>query len=367
MNKWPEYTSTALAQIDRFLASRDISSIYKHEAVESFENAFGKQISSTKYNIHMSSGTAGLLSALYALDLPEKAYVAVQNHTFRAGATALTPLGYRPVVVGTDVTNGQMDLDCLEEALRSVPIKAVVVTHLWGGCCDLTRLGRLASVYGLKIIEDSSHAHGVHYTGQPLGSFFDASIYSCGTTKIISGIQGGMFCTNDQKIFLKAMSFGQPKHYLAEKYAGTLEHQIIQSGMGYNFRSHPVAAVLAREHLDSLPERVSQRISTARMALASVNSVFPELRELPQSDKLVGYFYYKIPLIGAKPSTISLMRKISAETGISFKFSNYRIDKLRIFEQLNIDIKYFIDKDREDNFFKRLIVGNPSTVFESDI
>ncbi|MCG9635027.1 aminotransferase class I/II-fold pyridoxal phosphate-dependent enzyme [Vibrio parahaemolyticus] len=349
---WPYYDIEQLNKdLHLYFINSDSSTIFKSNEVKNFENSFLKLLDGVEYGVMMSSGTSALLASLYALNLPKGSYVAVQNHTFRACATVIIAAGFIPVIIGTDIYNGQMSLEKLEEACIENSIFAVILTHVWGGTVDINQLEYLKRKFGFYIIEDCSHAHGVKYENKPLGSFFEISIFSCGSTKIVSGMQGGMFCCSNKKHYLRAMAFCQPKNYLSKEYENSVEYKLCQSGMGYNFRPHPISALLANQHLSTLEDRVEHRKNKVANIIALVKEKKLGISPLEQSCKLDNYFYYKLPFILDENENVE---NVASILGCKFEKSKYRNDNLEILKY--VDTKFYIDSDSENEFFKRLVV-----------
>ena len=66
-----------------------------------------------------------------------------------------------------------IDPDLLEQKLREAEMigrlpKVLIVVHMCGFPCEMRLIYRLAKKYGIKIIEDASHATGAFMTANPL-------------------------------------------------------------------------------------------------------------------------------------------------------------------------------------------------------
>jgi dTDP-4-amino-4,6-dideoxygalactose transaminase len=68
----------------------------------------------------------------------------------------------------------------------------------------------VARRYGLKVIEDVSHAQGGLYQGQKLGTFGDVAAFSLQTSKLCPAGEGGVLITRDESLLRRATALG---HY----------------------------------------------------------------------------------------------------------------------------------------------------------
>ena len=79
--------------------------------------------------------------------------------------------------------------------------KILIVVHLAGTSCEMKTIRSLTQPYGIKIIEDASHAIGGKYNNKPVGNCMhsDISIFSFHPVKIITTGEGGMATTRNKE------------------------------------------------------------------------------------------------------------------------------------------------------------------------
>src|SRR5579884_1322664 len=115
------------------------------------------------------------------------------NLTFPSSATAMTVAGllrrntYRIVFIDIDSRTLNIDPEAVEAALTAWT-RAIVVPHLYGNPAAMERLLDLAQRHHLKIIEDTSQAHGARYQGRFVGTLGHTAAGSLYTYKNLGGL-----------------------------------------------------------------------------------------------------------------------------------------------------------------------------------
>ena len=125
--------------------------------------------------IGVSSGTDALLAALMALQIGADDAVIVPSYSFFATAGCVARLGARPLFVDIDPVTYNLAPVHLEELLRDscerregqtvhrgsgAIVRAIIPVHLFGQCCDMDAVTRLANEFSLEIVEDAAQAIG---------------------------------------------------------------------------------------------------------------------------------------------------------------------------------------------------------------
>jgi len=176
------------------------------EKVSQFETEFAHYLG-VKYCIGVASGTDAIMLALKTLDLPIDAEVIVPDNTFIGTALAVIHAGYKPVLAKPNLTTYNID----EESIRSVlsPKTRVIITvHMYGKCCDMDPILKLANQKGIYVIEDAAHAHGAMYKGRKAGSLGHLAAFSFYPTKLLGCLgDGGAITTNDYNLVAKARKY----------------------------------------------------------------------------------------------------------------------------------------------------------------
>lgn len=157
------------------------------------------QFAERRFGIATLSGSAALVLALKVMQIHDGDEVVVPAFACRAVLNAVLEVGATPVFVDLD----PFDLTPSAEAARralTTQTKAVVLTHLFGATAALDEFLRLP----VPIIEDGASSMGATFRGRPAGGFGVVSIYSFGSTKMMTTGKGGMLLTDDMRLAQRA-------------------------------------------------------------------------------------------------------------------------------------------------------------------
>ncbi|NMP32896.1 perosamine synthetase [Thalassotalea sp. M1531] len=153
-----------------------------------------------------SSGSAALIAALKALDIPNGAEVIMPAICCPAVLFAIQMAGYSPVLADVSLTNFSMNTAEVK-AVVTKQSAAVVAVHGYGHYCEIDKLVDYCKSQGLLLIEDACLAMGGSFKNKALGSFGDISIVSFGYDKVIACQYGGALLTNNEKLKKRAQEF----------------------------------------------------------------------------------------------------------------------------------------------------------------
>lgn len=290
---WPFYSERTGSIVARKIGSGQVFATNFDPDIEKFEESFAKKLCPEHYALFCSSGTSALMTAYFALGLDSGSEVLVQSNTFRTTATPLFLLNLVPVLCDSN-DDGSLSIEDAERQITN-KTQAIVVTHMWGQTTDLVKLKELATKYSLPFVEDCSHAHGLKWDGQPIGTFGDIGVFSLGTKKMISGGIGGMLVTRDRELFEKAALFSQPKPKAAKFVKASALLPYLSSGLGTNFRGSPISAVLAQNHLDRLDETIQIKNGNLSRLSRIIMDKLPELRPIVKNTSITNGTWYSYP------------------------------------------------------------------------
>jgi perosamine synthetase len=166
--------------------------------VEEFERAFADFVGS-KEAVAVSSGTAALHAAMYALGIGPGDEVIVPPITFAATANCIVFQGGTPVFV--DVDSHTLLIDPAQVKAKITPrTKGIIAVDYTGQPCDYDALRSIAKRHNLFLVEDACHALGAQYKGKKVGSLADLTVFSFHPVKQITTGEGGMITTDDHAL-----------------------------------------------------------------------------------------------------------------------------------------------------------------------
>lgn len=156
-----------------------------------------------RHAIGCNSGTDALIIALQALGIGPGDEVITTPFSFFATASSICRVGATPVFVDIDPETFNLDPQAVEEAITP-RTRAIMPVHLFGQCCDMDSLWRIAQKYELEIVEDAAQAIGAEYQGRRTGVLGAVGCFSFFPTKNLGGAgDGGMMTTDDPELAQK--------------------------------------------------------------------------------------------------------------------------------------------------------------------
>lgn len=237
-------------------------------AVTSFEEAVASKVNA-RYGVAVNSATSALHIACLALDLGPGDCLWTSPITFVASANCGRYCGAEVDFVDIDPATGLMSVVALEQKLQqakregALP-KVLVPVHLTGSSCDMAAIGSLAERYGFEVLEDSSHAIGGRYQGEPVGNCLHSAItvFSFHPVKIITTGEGGLATTNDPVLAqrmteLRSHGIVREPDRFERPAAGPWAYE--QQQLGFNYRITDLQAALGLSQLERLDETVAER------------------------------------------------------------------------------------------------------------
>jgi dTDP-4-amino-4,6-dideoxygalactose transaminase len=216
--------------------------------VQAFEAEFAK-FCEVEHCIGVGNGTDALFIALKSLDIGAGDEVITVANSFIATSEAITMTGAQVVFCDIDPKTYNIDISQIEAKITP-RTKAIMPVHLYGQPADMHPILKLASQYGLKIIEDAAQAHGARYKGQRVGSLGDIACFSFYPGKNLGAYgDGGAIVTNNDELAHKVRMFAN--HGRVDKYDHKIE--------GINSRLDGLQAAILSVKLKHLEEWIETR------------------------------------------------------------------------------------------------------------
>jgi perosamine synthetase len=225
--------------------------------IQQFEELF-KQHLGVRHAIATSSCTGALHMGLAALGIGPGDEVIMADANWIATASPIVNLGARPIFVDILPESWCIDPERVEAAITP-RTKAIVAVHLYGNLCDMNRLLALGEKHGIPVIEDAAEAVGSIYHGKRAGAMGNFGAFSFHGTKTITTGEGGMFVTDDERLFERVLTLsnhgrvrGQSKQFWPEM-------------VGFKFKMSNVQAAIGCAQM----ERIDELIGRKRTILAA--------------------------------------------------------------------------------------------------
>ncbi len=245
--------------------------------VPEFENAFAAAVGA-RHAVAVSSGTAALHAAVYALGIEAGDEVIVPAITFAATANAVVYRGGRPVFVDVDGKTLLIDPAEIEKKITS-RTRAVIAVDYAGQPCDYDRLQEIADRRGVKLVADACHALGGRYKGRPVGSLSGMNTFSLHPVKHATTGEGGIITTDDAELAQRMRVFrnhGITSDHRQREAVGGWFYEMVD--LGFNYRLTDLQCALGLSQLRKLNQWVARRQAIAKCyddAFAGMKTVRP--------------------------------------------------------------------------------------------
>jgi perosamine synthetase len=276
--------------------------------VEEFEAAFAAVVGA-RAAVAVSSGTAALHAAMFALGIEQGDEVIVPAMTFAATANCVVYQGGTPVFA--DIDPDTLLLNPIAAAALITPrTRAIVAVDFAGQPCAYDALSELARRHRLALVSDACHSLGGKYRGRPSGSLADLSTFSFHPVKPITTCEGGMITTDDAALARRMQAFrnhGISTDHRQRERAGSWYYEMVE--LGYNYRLNDLQCALGLSQLQKLPDWISRRQEIARRydaAFAGLEEIRPLTRRVEVSH---AYHLYVVRMAGERDRVFAALRE----------------------------------------------------------
>lgn len=206
----------------------------------------------------VSSGTAGMHLVLEALGIGPGDEVVTPSMTWVSTPNLVLLRGATPVFADVDRDTLMVTRDTLEPCLTE-RTRLVIPVHFAGASLDLDPIRDLCRGRGIALVEDSAHAIGSWYRGEPVGRR-GTSVFSLQAIKNVTTAEGGLVCSEDQALLerIRRLRFhGLGATAYDRKVQGRApQSEVLEPGYKYNLPDMAAALGLGQlARLDSLIER----------------------------------------------------------------------------------------------------------------
>ena len=242
------------------------------ERLNQFEVEFA-QYCGTKHCIGVANGLDALTILLKASEFPPNSEIIVPANSYIATILAVSNANLIPVPVDPILDNYLIDCQAIEKAITP-KTKAILVTHLYGKCCEMNAINDFARKHNLKVFEDAAQAHGATYEDKKAGNLSDGAGFSFYPSKNLGAMgDAGAITTNDNDLAERIRAL---RNYgSTEKYVFNYQ--------GYNSRMDEIQAAILSIKLPNLDIENDYRKRIAERYLTEIKN--PKII-LPPSDTI---------------------------------------------------------------------------------
>jgi CDP-6-deoxy-D-xylo-4-hexulose-3-dehydrase len=248
--------------------------------VREFEKRWSEWLG-VKYSVFLNSGSAANFITMAVLkELYGSGEIIVPALTWSSDIASVMAAGFKPVFADISLQNLAMDEQKIFAAITP-NTKAVFLTHVLGFnglsetlLCELQKRN-------IPLIEDVCESHGASFKGRKAGAFGLISNFSFYYAHHMSTIEGGMLCTNDEKIYQYARLFRS--HGLVRESTDSafkeqaarenpeLREEFLFLVPGYNMRSTELNAVIGLNQLQRLDANNKKRYDNFKLFLDNLD------------------------------------------------------------------------------------------------
>lgn len=280
--------------------------------VQKFEKKIA-EMHKQKYGIACNSGTSSLHVALEALkekySWDQNSEVLVPAITFIATSNAVMHAGMKPVFVDVDSRTYNIDTKLIEEKITENTV-AIMPVHTFGQPCEMDSIVKIATKYGLKIVEDCAEAHFAVYKGRPVASFSNIAGSSTYVAHTITTGIGGVITTDDTNLAEIARSLiahgractcenciaYNSKQVCKLRMQTEMDRRFMMIRLGYSYRIGELEGALGVAQLENKDFIINTRKANAKILTDGLKDVEQYL-QLPYYPEYVEHSFMMYPLV----------------------------------------------------------------------
>lgn len=237
-------------------------------AIDRFEKALAEYCG-VPYGVVFCNATAALHLACLTLGLGPGDRLWTTPNTFVASANCGLYCGAEVDFVDIDPGTYNLSPAALEQKLEKASRegklpKVLVPVHHSGQSCDMAGIRAVTEKYGVRIVEDASHALGARYQGAMVGSCRNSemTVFSFHPVKIVTTGEGGAILTKNQDLYerlklLRTHGITRNSALMSHEPDGGWYYE--QIDLGFNYRMTDIQAALGTSQLKKANEFVIRR------------------------------------------------------------------------------------------------------------
>jgi CDP-4-dehydro-6-deoxyglucose reductase, E1 len=279
-----------------------------------------------KHSVLVNSGASANFITIACL---KQAYglgeIIVPPLTWVSDISSVIVNGFKPVFADINPKTLCMNENAIIDKLND-QTRAVFLTHAQGfnGLSD--KLLNVLKERQIPLIEDVCESHGATFKGKKLGSYGLVSNFSFYFAHHMSTIEGGMICTDDEKLYQICRmyrSHGMVRESTDDNLKNLyvdenpeLNPEFIFAYPAFNMRSNEIPAVIGRNQLKRLDSNNVKRVQNYDLFLKNLDP-----KKYRTDFELEGSSNYAFNLVLKNPDQVfckKIMKKLK-ECGVEFR------------------------------------------------
>lgn len=191
-----------IQRLTAWLSGEQIPRLTKGPVTIEFENKWSSYLG-VKHTTYVNSGSSAILLALAALKQTglKNEKVVVPTLSWLTDISSVMQLGMQPILCDCNLTDLSVDLEHLENIFNKEQPSVLILVSVLGLVPHMNKVLELCKRHNVLLIEDVCESMGSEYSGKKLGTFGDISLFSLYYGHHLSTIEGGLICTNNEKLY----------------------------------------------------------------------------------------------------------------------------------------------------------------------
>lgn len=183
----------------------DSNQLVLGNSLSGFERGYAAFVG-VPYCAGVANGVDAIALSLRALGVGSGDEVIVPSNTCIATWMAVSAVDATIIPVEPNLATFNIDANVIQLAITS-RTRAIVPVHLYGQCCDMQSIIKVAEQHSLLVVEDCAQAHGSSYNGKTAGSFGNCNATSFYPTKNLGALgDAGAVTTDDHQVFERVVA-----------------------------------------------------------------------------------------------------------------------------------------------------------------
>ena len=251
------------------------------QKVEEFEKKWSRWLG-VKYSVFVNSGSSANFITMRILKslTNESGEIILPAFNWPSDIYSVIANDFKPKFVDIDLSTLSLSEDKILKAINK-KTKAIFLTHSQGFCGLTKKILNVVKEKKIYLIEDVCESHGAKFEKKSLGTFGVISNFSFYYAHHMSTIEGGMVCTNNNKIYemarmirghgiVREISSSKYQNQYIKKYKN-LSPKFIFLYPGFNFRSNELNAVVGLSQLKFLKKNNLKRSKNLKYFLKKID------------------------------------------------------------------------------------------------